>query len=62
MQQTATGAAAASPKSHRWASLPAFSFGNYVLIRELNRNHNFKPREKAGSGKLRGTVRGPFRY
>jgi hypothetical protein len=39
-----------------------FEPGDYILIRELNPNNVLKPGEKAGSSKLRGTVRGPFRY
>jgi hypothetical protein len=39
-----------------------FKPGDYILIRELNPNNVLKPGEKAGSSKLRGTVRGPFRY
>jgi len=39
-----------------------FKLGDFVLMKELNPNHVLKPGEKAGSSKLRGTVRGPFRY
>ena len=39
-----------------------FKEGDYLLIRELNPNHALKPGEKAGAGKLKGAVRGPFRY
>lgn len=39
-----------------------FNKGDYVLVRELNPNHALKPGEKPGANKLRGTIRGPFRY
>jgi len=39
-----------------------FKKGDYVLTRELNPNHALKPGEQAGAAKLRGTIRGPFRY
>lgn len=39
-----------------------FKKGELVIIRELNPNHALKPGEKAGAGKLKGAIRGPFKY
>ena len=39
-----------------------FKTGDLVLIRELNPNHVLKPGEKYGAKKLKGTIRGPYKY
>ena len=51
------------PSSGTGAS-PAVNFklGDLVLVRDVGGVNRLKPGEKAGSTKLRGAVKGPFRY
>ena len=39
-----------------------FKLGDLVLVRDVGGVNRLKPGEKAGSTKLRGAVKGPFRY